>query len=193
MARRFLLCLLCSTSTAHALTPSFAPSARPIELATHAQRFPAAASAAFVQPPRRALFQQTAALRVQTVWCSASPGPDNERLIKLLVSILIDLVGVASYAVPLAGEGADLAWAPVSALLVNYLYGNSILTGLAFAEEVLPGLDVVPTATIGWLLENTELGRSVNEASAPPPKADAPSSAGKSRGHDADVIDVNGR
>lgn len=188
MARRFLLCLLCSTSTAHALTPSIA-----LELATHAQRFPAAASAAFVQPPRRALFQQTAALRVQTVWCSASPGPDNERLIKLLVSILIDLVGVASYAVPLAGEGADLAWAPVSALLVNYLYGNSILTGLAFAEEVLPGLDVVPTATIGWLLENTELGRSVNEASAPPPKADAPSSAGKSRGDDADVIDVNGR
>ena len=62
-----------------------------------------------------------------------------------------------------------------------------------FAEEVLPGLDVVPTATIGWLLENTELGRSVNEASAPPPKADAPSSAGKSRGDDADVIDVNGR
>jgi len=139
-----------------------------------------------VQPQRRAVLQQTAALRVQTVWCSASPGPDNERLIKLLV-------GVASYAVPLAGEGADLAWAPVSALLVNYLYGNSILTGLAFAEEVLPGLDVVPTATIGWLLENTELGRSVNEASAPPPKADAPSSAGKSRGHDADVIDVNGR
>ena len=112
---------------------------------------------------------------------------------KVFGQLLFQLFANALHAVPLAGEGADLAWAPVSALLVNYLYGNSILTGLAFAEEVLPGLDVVPTATIGWLLENTELGRSVNEASAPPPKADAPSSAGKSRGHDADVIDVNGR
>ena len=55
------------------------------------------------------------------------PGPDQAAINKLLVSILIDLVGMATYIVPVAGESADLAWAPVSALLVQYLYGNGIL------------------------------------------------------------------
>ena len=34
-------------------------------------------------------------------------------------------------------------------------------SGVAFAEELLPGLDVIPTATIGWLLENTQFGEGV--------------------------------
>ena len=39
--------------------------------------------------------------------------------------------------------------------------------GIAFTEELLPGLDIIPTATIAWLLENTELGRNFN-SNAPP-------------------------
>ncbi len=39
--------------------------------------------------------------------------------------------------------------------------------GLGFAEELLPGLDIIPTATIAWVLENTELGQNLN-GKAPP-------------------------
>ena len=39
-----------------------------------------------------------------------------------------------------AGEAGDLAWAPISAYLVYQLYGNGLISGLAFAEALLPGL-----------------------------------------------------
>jgi hypothetical protein len=95
-----------------------------------------------------------------------SADPQQAKFAKLMISLLIDMVGFSTYLVPLAGEGADLAWAPVSALLINYLYGNALLTGLAFCEELLPGTDFIPTATIGWLLENTDFGQNVNKAAA---------------------------
>ena len=38
---------------------------------------------------------------------------------------------------------------------------NASHSGVAFAEELLPGLDIIPTATIGWLLENTQFGEGV--------------------------------
>jgi hypothetical protein len=34
----------------------------------------------------------------------------------------------------------------------------SVLTACAHAEELLPFTDIVPTATIGWILEFTPLG-----------------------------------
>ena len=82
-----------------------------------------------------------------------SPTPDEQqaKLTKLLVSILIDLIGVLTYAVPAVGEVGDLAWAPIGAYLVYQLYGNGLIAGIAFAEELLPGLDIIPTATIAWV------------------------------------------
>ena len=52
---------------------------------------------------------------------------------------MIDVIGVASFAAPVAGEVADIGWAPI--------------TGLALEEDLLPGYDVIPTATIAWFLE----------------------------------------
>jgi hypothetical protein len=59
------------------------------------------------------------------------PTPDEQqaKLTKLLVSILIDLIGVLTYAVPAIGEVGDLAWAPISALLIYNLYGNGLVAG----------------------------------------------------------------
>ena len=114
-----------------------------------------------------------AALRLQAPPPPMQPPPPSDeqaKLTKLLVCILIDIVGVASYALPAVGEVGDLAWAPVSAYLVYSLFGNGLIAGLAFAEELLPGLDIIPTATIAWLLENTEVGQNLN--------AQAPSSSG---------------
>lgn len=101
------------------------------------------------------------------------PSSDEQaKLTKLLVSVLIDILGIATYALPAVGEVGDIAWAPVSAYLVYSLYGNGLVAGLAFAEELLPGLDIIPTATIAWLLENTEVGQNINaqapSSSAPP-------------------------
>ena len=93
---------------------------------------------------------------------------EQEKLKKLALSILIDLIGVATYLVPVVGEAGDVGWAPISAYLIYQLYGNGIISGLAFAEELLPGLDIIPTATIAWFLENTEFGQ--NLAGKAPPK-----------------------
>ena len=116
---------------------------------------------------------------------------DTEKVTKLLVSILIDVIGVLTYAVPAIGEAGDLAWAPISAYLVYQLYGNGLIAGIAFAEELLPGLDIIPTATIAWVLENTEFGqnlagkappRGVEDSPPPPWQAPPPASASPREG-----------
>ena len=91
---------------------------------------------------------------------------ERERATKLLVSLLIDLVGFSSFAVPALGETTDLAWAPISCVLIQYLYGNALISGLGLVEELLPGFDFIPTATIAWFLY---YGRnSKNGLSSPP-------------------------
>ncbi|KAL3803302.1 hypothetical protein ACHAW5_009762 [Stephanodiscus triporus] len=74
---------------------------------------------------------------------------------KLVVSLLIDIVGSASYLIPIAGEGFDLAWAPVSMTLVGALYDGVMpsLKYVALMEELLPFTDWVPSATVGWVKE----------------------------------------
>lgn len=47
----------------------------------------------------------------------------------------------------------------------------------AFAEELLPGLDIIPTATIAWVLENTEFGQNFNSAADTPSASARPPSA----------------
>ena len=73
---------------------------------------------------------------------------------KLLLSLCVDAIGCSTYIVPVAGEAADLGWAPISSWMVWYLYGNGWLAGIGFAEEILPGLDFIPTCTIAWLLHH---------------------------------------
>ncbi len=73
---------------------------------------------------------------------------------KLAMSIVFDAVGYASFIIPGLGEFVDLAWAPASAFLMTKMYkGNTgkIAAGVAFIEEILPGLDVIPTFTLMWL------------------------------------------
>ena len=45
---------------------------------------------------------------------------------KLAASLFIDIVGSASYLIPLAGEAFDLTWAPISMVLVGALYDDVI-------------------------------------------------------------------
>lgn len=78
---------------------------------------------------------------------------------KLGVSILIDIAGVASYFFPGLGELTDILEAPAAAVIMQKLYGSSLFTSVILIEELLPFTDLIPTATIAWLLEYTPLDR----------------------------------
>ncbi len=74
----------------------------------------------------------------------------------LALCLLMDMLGCASYAIPFFGELFDLVWAPISALIYWRLFGGvKGLFGGAFnfIEELLPGLDIIPTFTITWFLQ----------------------------------------
>lgn len=73
------------------------------------------------------------------------------RFVKLALSLAIDAIGLLSL---FGGEFADLLWAPLSALAVAWLYHRDGYTFLAFGEEILPGFDFIPTASLAWLDEN---------------------------------------
>ena len=72
----------------------------------------------------------------------------------LLFSLAIDGVGCLSYALPGIGEAADVVWAPASAFAIRYVSGASILWAVTgFVEEVLPFVDIIPTATLVWFAQ----------------------------------------
>lgn len=73
----------------------------------------------------------------------------------LAACLLMDFIGYASFAVPFFGEFLDILWAPVSALIFWKMFGfrKGFFGGVFnFIEELLPGLDFIPTFTINWLL-----------------------------------------
>ena len=107
-----------------------------------------------------------------TVCAAAGGSGELTREGKLIVSILIDLIGMSTYLLPVAGEGADVGWAPVSAALIFWLYGSGIFAAAGFAEEILPGLDFVPTATIAWFLTQSDAGQRIGEKVTPGAAAD---------------------
>ncbi|TRZ45329.1 hypothetical protein [Robertkochia solimangrovi] len=72
---------------------------------------------------------------------------------KLLAGLLLDAVGMASYLIPGIGEGFDIVWAPISGFLMTRMYKGSLgkKAGVfAFVEELIPGLDIIPSFTIMW-------------------------------------------
>jgi hypothetical protein len=67
----------------------------------------------------------------------------------------MDLIGMATYAIPLLGEFGDVIWAPVSAFIFYKAFGGTkgMLGGaFNFLEEILPGFDFIPTFTIMYFL-----------------------------------------
>lgn len=73
----------------------------------------------------------------------------------LWACILMDLLGCASYAVPILGEVSDVIWAPISAIIFYRMFGGSVGSFgsvFNFMEELFPGLDFIPTFTISWVV-----------------------------------------
>lgn len=80
--------------------------------------------------------------------------PENRKWVKLGMCLIIDLIGSGSLPIPLLADALDIAWAPISALCLQALFGNGLITAAGFAEEFLPGTDGIPTATLAWVNEH---------------------------------------
>lgn len=72
----------------------------------------------------------------------------------LLLGLLFDAVGMLSFMVPGIGEFSDVIWAPIAGWLMTRIYKGKVgqAAGIfTFVEELIPGLDIIPTFTIMWL------------------------------------------
>jgi hypothetical protein len=78
----------------------------------------------------------------------------------------MDLIGYATYAIPLFGEIADVIWAPLSAIIFFVSFGGwkGALGGLGnFIEELLPGTDFIPSFTIMWFIQGHKREEKVDQ------------------------------
>lgn len=74
-----------------------------------------------------------------------------------MICIVMDLLGYATYTLPFMGEIGDVIWAPVSGLIFYKLFGGwkGAMGGVFnFIEELLPGLDFIPSFTIMWIIKS---------------------------------------
>lgn len=78
----------------------------------------------------------------------------QDKYTKLVLGIVFDLLGSATFVIPMVGEFADVIWAPLSAFLLYKMYPNrtgKVAATLGFIEELVPFLDFIPTFTLTWL------------------------------------------
>jgi len=76
----------------------------------------------------------------------------------LIFCIVMDVIGYATYAIPVLGEVGDAIWAPISAIIFYISFGGwkgGVGALFNFTEEILPGTDFIPSFSIMWLLQKT--------------------------------------
>ncbi len=89
----------------------------------------------------------------------------KQTLPDITLCIIMDLIGCASYVLPFLGEFTDLIWAPLSGMIFYSLFGKrlGVLGGaFSFIEELLPGLDFIPTFTIAWFMRKKEIEKETS-------------------------------
>lgn len=74
----------------------------------------------------------------------------------LVLSLVLDAVGMFTYAVPMLAEIGDVLYAPIYGLAIFFMYKKNVAPALigglgGFAEEILPATDFIPSATIMWI------------------------------------------
>lgn len=78
----------------------------------------------------------------------------ENKLNYLLLGLLFDGIGMISYVIPGVAETMDVIWAPIAGWLMTQMYkGNTGKVAGIFAtiEELLPGVDIIPTFTLMWI------------------------------------------
>ena len=82
---------------------------------------------------------------------------------KLLLSLILDAIGYASFVIPIIGEFSDVIWAPLSGYLMTRLYkgkSGKVAGVITFIEEALPFTDIAPTFTLMWLYTHVFTSKS---------------------------------
>lgn len=80
----------------------------------------------------------------------------KRKLPQLKICIVLDIIGCLSYLVLPFGP----LWAFLSGVIFYFLFGKKfgVLGGIfSFIEELLPGIDFIPTFTIAWLIRKHEI------------------------------------
>ena len=73
---------------------------------------------------------------------------------KLMLSIVLDLVGMATFLIPVLGEIGDLFWAPIAAYMMAKMYkglSGKMAGVMTFFEEIIPLTDFIPSFTLMWI------------------------------------------
>jgi hypothetical protein len=76
--------------------------------------------------------------------------------LKLAASLIIDILGTRYVGVPVILQlvvGAS-GWVPIATFFVQFLYDRPALTAIDLLKATVPFANLVPTATLGFLLEN---------------------------------------
>lgn len=79
---------------------------------------------------------------------------DTQKVVLLILCLIFDLIGMLSYLLPVLGEFIDIIWAPMSAILIFFMfrkYNGAIGGVVGFMEEIMPGADIIPTFTLMWV------------------------------------------
>ena len=78
----------------------------------------------------------------------------DKRVKYLLLGLLLDLIGMSSLLIPGIGDFLDVIWEPIAGWLMTRMYKGRIGQAagvVTFIEELVPGLDIIPTFTIMWV------------------------------------------
>jgi hypothetical protein len=78
---------------------------------------------------------------------------------KLGLSLLFDTIGFITF--------IDIIWAPLSAYFMTKMYKGrtgKIAGIISFIEEIIPGLDIIPSFTLMWLFTYVFKTTEVKEA-----------------------------
>ena len=81
---------------------------------------------------------------------------NSRKKLMLVLSIVLDFVGVATYFIPGLGEGFDLGWAPIAGFVMYIMYGGylGVFGGMfVFLEELIPFTDFIPGFLIMWVFK----------------------------------------
>ena len=77
----------------------------------------------------------------------------------LKTCIILDVIGCLSYIVPPFGP----VWAVISGILFYFMFGKKfgVFGGIfSFVEELIPGVDFIPTFSIAWYLRKKEMSEA---------------------------------
>ena len=75
---------------------------------------------------------------------------------KLILGLVFDAIGMLSYSIPVFAEITDIVWAPIAGFAMTMMYKGTVgkVAGvIAIIEELVPGLDFIPSFTLTWLYQ----------------------------------------